>query len=439
MSRKLYIITIIGIIVIIIGLVLLANTWQSMAYTQSTIATSPMRTVTEASTASAQKIVKIGVLAPLTGGLATQGIGMKNAVQLALEDINSMCRSVKFEIVVEDTATDPNKAVEKISTLYGQGIKAIVGPLSSAETAAVRTFSTMNKIIVISPTSVALSLALPREQRPYLFRMSPTDDQMADAFVTVLKNLEIKKIAILYRRDTWGEGQSRLIRERAANASIRVLALESYDPTPAAFPLGIPAAIDRLSKAVNSSSPDTALIILGFEDDGILAIKTAAQDPVLGRIRWFVNDAIILSDSVLRQVGNVMVQHKTLSIVRGGGNPNDPNYQNFVKKFKDKYGIEPGVFDIYSYDSAMMLMQAICQIGADDPDKIRAVLEQWGREGTYAGLTGKVFFNQYNDRTYVTWDVYSLRASDGKIERSIIARYDSRNKNFEILNVDLIK
>jgi ABC-type branched-subunit amino acid transport system substrate-binding protein len=37
------------------------------------------------------KIVYIGAALPLTGGLQSYGIGVKNAVELAVEDANKMC------------------------------------------------------------------------------------------------------------------------------------------------------------------------------------------------------------------------------------------------------------------------------------------------------------------------------------------------------------
>jgi len=73
---------------------------------------------------AAEQIIKIGALTPLTGGLQSYGIGMKNAVELAVEDANQMCagKGIRFELLVEDTATDPNQASQKLRVLYSKGL-----------------------------------------------------------------------------------------------------------------------------------------------------------------------------------------------------------------------------------------------------------------------------------------------------------------------------
>ncbi len=51
------------------------------------------------------KIVYIGAALPLTSGLQSYGIGVKNAVELAVEETNKACPN--FHLLVEDTGTNP--------------------------------------------------------------------------------------------------------------------------------------------------------------------------------------------------------------------------------------------------------------------------------------------------------------------------------------------
>jgi branched-chain amino acid transport system substrate-binding protein len=75
-----------------------------------------------------KKTVYIGAALPLTGGLQSYGIGAKNAVELAVEDANKMCPNFEFKLLVEDTGTDPQQALQKyrrytpreLSSLWGR-------------------------------------------------------------------------------------------------------------------------------------------------------------------------------------------------------------------------------------------------------------------------------------------------------------------------------
>ena len=59
---------------------------------------------------SASAAFKIGGTAPLTGGAAIYGNAVKNAAQIAVDEINAK-GGVQFELRYEDDQNDPEKAV----------------------------------------------------------------------------------------------------------------------------------------------------------------------------------------------------------------------------------------------------------------------------------------------------------------------------------------
>ena len=80
-----------------------------------------------------QDVVKIGLLAPLTGGNAALGVGMKNSGQLAVDQANKSGKyPFKFELVTVDDAGDPSTAVAAMNKLIAdKGISAITGHFNS--------------------------------------------------------------------------------------------------------------------------------------------------------------------------------------------------------------------------------------------------------------------------------------------------------------------
>ncbi len=349
-----------------------------------------------------EQTVYIGALLPLTGGLQTYGIGARDAVALALEDASKTCPKYKFEMILEDSGTDPVKAQEKLQAMYARGVRLVVGPMSSREVSAVKSFADGNKIIIFSPSSTSPLLALPGD---WIYRMVPTDDAQARALVDLVKTLGLTKIVILYRNDAWGLGLKDAIEREASAAGVQVVASEGYDPDPKVFPTAIPAAVKKLSGALKT--PDAALVLVTFEDDGIVAIKAAAADPVLSKTRWIGTDGIAESKALASEVGKEMAAAKLLGTV-ASPDPNDPSFQKFRQEYVAKYNREPVAYDSYAYDAAMLLATIVCQLDTTDPEKVRTALEQWGREGKYTGVTGTVYLNENGDRAFPNYRIWGV-------------------------------
>jgi branched-chain amino acid transport system substrate-binding protein len=356
-----------------------------------------------------KKTVYIGAALPLTGGLQSYGIGVKNAVELAVEDANKMCPNFEFKLLVEDTGTDPQQALQKLQTLYAKGARLIVGPMSSREVSAVKLFADQNKILIFSPSSTSPLLAISDD---WIFRMVAPDSAQAMAIADLLKHLGIKRAVIIYRMDTWDIGLKNAIAKESERLGIQIVASAGYDPDPKAFPTAVPEAIRKLSAALGQPGPDAAIIFVTFEDDGIAAVQAAAQDPVLSKIRWIGTDGIAYSDVMIKLVGREMAAGKMLGTVVAP-DPNDPKYQQFIQAYRTKYGKDPVAYDPYGYDAAMMLVQIVCSIGTDDPVKVRQTLEQWSKEGKYQGATGKVYLDAAGDRAYPNYVIWGVVLEGG--------------------------
>ncbi|CCC81780.1 ABC transporter substrate-binding protein [Thermoproteus tenax] len=381
--------------------------------TATTTTTSPQSTATATTSTTTQAVqtVTIGALLPLTGALQSYGLGSQCAVQLAVHDANQMFASkgIQFQLVVQDTATDPNTALQKLQTLYAQGIRFVVGPMASAEVSAVMGFAEQNHIIIVSQSSTSPALAVPK---PYVFRLVPTDFYQGNAIAALLHYLGVKRIVIVYRSDTWGQGLSAAIANASAKYGIQVLGSFGYDPSPSAMPAAEQAAVQKASQALGTPGPDAAFVMVTFEQDGVAVAQAAASDPVLSKVRWIGTDGIAGSTTLLQGAGKALAAAKFLATI-AAPNPSDPRYQQFVKEYTQFCGHPPVAYDPYAYDAAMFIMTAIAQTGSTDPTVINSVLEQWGQNGTYVGVTGPVYLDQYHDRIYANYLIMGVAIVNG--------------------------
>lgn len=424
-SKTLYI----GVAVVVALLAIIATLFATQQPSKAPTATSPTATQTTSSptTTAPKKTVAIGALLPLTGDLQTYGIGAKNAVELAVEDANKACQNIQFTLYVEDTATDPQQALSRLQTLYARGVRFIVGPMSSGEVKNIKSFADSNKIIIFSPSSTSPQLAIAGD---WVYRIVPTDEAQAKAIVDLLKQLGIQRLVIIYRNDAWGVGLKDAITREAKSLNISIVATENYNPDVREYPTAIPNAIRKLSNALGSPEK-AAIVFVVFENDGLVAIQEASRDPVLSKVRWIGTDGIAFSNTLIGQVGKEMASAKMLGTVTAP-DPNDPMYKSFVERYKAKFGKDPVAYDPYSYDAAMILMKIICELGTDNPDSVKAALEQWGKEGRYKGVTGTVYLNEYGDRAYPNYLIYGVVTDGGKPKYINAAYYTGADRKITI-------
>ena len=94
------------------------------------------------------KILKVGLLAPLTGSYSELGYSLLYSLQLALEEIDDK----DVFIVPRDSGfNDEDKLNKAIQDLRNQDIKVIIGPISHEEFDDVKKY---NDLIFISPSNI---------------------------------------------------------------------------------------------------------------------------------------------------------------------------------------------------------------------------------------------------------------------------------------------
>ena len=99
------------------------------------------------------------VVLPLTGPLEAVGNGVRNAAELALEEINSES-SIKIRFIVEDNGSTAEGAGEAFNKLINQdGVTAIIGPITSSTSQISFPIAQEKQVIAISPLAATSGLS----------------------------------------------------------------------------------------------------------------------------------------------------------------------------------------------------------------------------------------------------------------------------------------
>lgn len=157
--------------------------------------------------AQAQKPpIKIGLLAPVTGPLASPGAEMVNGFRLFWDQANQTAGGRKVEIVVGDTGCNPDQAMSQARRLVLQEkVNFLVGPLCGHEGPAVAQVSRETGIPVIMDSAGADNITK-WERTPTVVRTAVSASQIAHPFGEYLyKELGLRNVTFIGQDYTFGQ------------------------------------------------------------------------------------------------------------------------------------------------------------------------------------------------------------------------------------------
>lgn len=152
----------------------------------------------EGTEGSGSNTIVIGGSGPLTGGAAQYGVGVKNAVELAVKDVNEsgMLGDVKLSVVFEDDEADPaDKAVNAYNSLKDKGMDIMVGTVTTGSCLAVIDMTKADNIFQLTPSASAQDVI----KNDNCFQVCFTDPNQGKASADYIADNNVaKKVAIIY-------------------------------------------------------------------------------------------------------------------------------------------------------------------------------------------------------------------------------------------------
>jgi branched-chain amino acid transport system substrate-binding protein len=196
-----------------------------------------------------------GALLPLTGAWASSGIASQAALEIAVADINqylsSQGSSTRIRVIVQNTQTDPDIALQKLRELSRQGIRMVIGPQSSAEVRVVKDFADSNRIVLISQSSTAGSLAIPGDN---IFRFTQDDSYEGPAVAHLMREDGILAVIPMWRADDGNDGLQTATRNSFQSLGGSVAAGVRYATTIQEFTAELQVLRPQVSSAIRQGS-----------------------------------------------------------------------------------------------------------------------------------------------------------------------------------------
>ena len=329
------------------------------------------------------KSLTVAMVNPLSGDNATYGISHKNGFELAREEINNAggVKGQSIAALFHDDAGDPKQAAAGAQKFADQkSVLALVGSCLSSNTLAMVPITDKAKLThsVVSSSTPKLSGI-----SPYFFRMAVQDAKVGILMGDLIgQKLAAKRVAILYPNNDFGKGLMTVLEQQLKEYQITVVSNQAYLATDKDY--------SALLTEIKSKGIDV-LAVCGTYTDGGLIVKQANE---LGLAVPIISGPGLYSPQFIQIAGKAAER----SIFLGAfvaTNP-DANVQAFVKKYKEKYNMEPDTFAALGYDQMYVLAKAMEKAGEKGTvtrESVRVAMT----ETNYKGVTGTVTFDDKGD------------------------------------------
>jgi branched-chain amino acid transport system substrate-binding protein len=378
--------------------------------------------------------IPIGITIPLTGVLSTFGAQYRVVAEKATDEINaylaSLGRPWRIKLIIEDTATDPKTALDKVMALHARGVKVFIGIASSAEVAEVKQYADANKLLVISPSSTSPALAIP----DMILRYTPNDLYQGKAIAKILWLRGVRYVVPMWRGDTWGDGLQKATVDnfnkicQAAGGGCGVLQGIRYDPKAVEFSVEVSRLASIVQDAVNRYGKDkVGVLLISFEEaKGIFA--AAKGQPILGEVVWQGSDGTAAISPLLDPaVADFVVKVKFYNTM---ASPGVSPYTEKVRKWvRDALGQEPMGYTYFVYDALWTVALAIDLVGKYDGEAIKNALPLVLQH--YIGASGYIQLDENGDRALGDYDIWAVVYKDGKYSWAVIGLYKGLTDSVE--------
>ncbi|HEX7318941.1 MAG TPA: ABC transporter substrate-binding protein [bacterium] len=320
------------------------------------------------SCAPQENVIKIGLVAPLTGDVKTFGESTKNGFLLAINEANAAGgingKMIKYYIL--DDRNDPTEATNAGSKLINQdGVKFIVGSVSSKCSIPLSEVCQASTAVMITPTSTNPKVTVKDDgtRKDFVFRacfIDPFQGRVAAKFA--LENLKCKTAAVLYDvGNDYVKGLAEFYRDNFTVGGGKIIVYESYQKDDADF--------SALLTKVKQANPDMLYVPDYYNKVGLIA-KQARQIGIkavlMGGDGWDSPDMIKIAGDAID--GGYFTNHYS---------PDDPRpeVQEWVKKYTATYGSKPDALATLAYDATTLLLKAIQAANSAKPEDVRKALQ----------------------------------------------------------------
>lgn len=339
--------------------------------------------------------ILIGFSGELTNSRSEGAIFCRDAVMLAIEELNrnNGIGGRPIRLVVKDDRNNPDVARQVDAELAQQGVVAIIGHITSAQTAAVFAQNNQARMVVVNPVSAGSEFS---RQQDYFFRVVPANDLLSQALAQhIVQHRQIRQMTGVY--DLSNRAYAETFWQHFRQAFEHLGGTVQQELT---FHAG-QTDMQQLARQIHAATPEAVLVIAAPVDAALLVqyLKLQGVHAPMFSSTWAQNEQLI-------EKGGDAVEGLEMVAVYHPYNPY-PAFEAFVKRFTERYQRAPTFQAAYGYEAMLVLAQALKQTHGQAAGLREALLTV----KNLPGVQGTFSIDEYGD---VSREVYIVQVNNGQ-------------------------
>ena len=301
---------------------------------------------TLAATGALAQDVKVGVVLPLTGGLAPVGKQVQAGIKMYMDKNGASVAGKKIDLVVKDDGGVPDNSKRLAQELIVNDKVAVIGSALTPSAMAIGPLSTQAKtanVVMVSGTSGVIN-----PNNPYMVRTSFTLGQQSGIIAEWADKNGSKKVAII--QSDWAPGA-----EAAAVFTDAFTKAGGQIAETIKVPLANPDFAPFLQRA-RDLNPDTLFVFVPAGQAGTFAKQFAERGLDKAGIK-LIGPGDIVDDNDLPGMGDAMLGVVTAGIY--SAYHNSPANKEYVAAFQKANGYRPNFISLGGYDGMHAIYEAL--------------------------------------------------------------------------------
>src|ERR1700752_2106989 len=300
--------------------------------------------------AAAQDTFKIGLILPMTGGQASTGKQIDNAIKLYMQQKGDTVAGKKIEVILKDDGAVPDNTKriaqelivnDKVNVIAGFGVTP-----AALAAAPLATQGKVPEIVMAAGTSIIT------ERSPYIVRTSFTLAQSCTIIADWAAKNGIKKVAMLTSDFAPGNDALNFFKQNFTAAGGEIV-------EEVKVPLQNPDFAPFLQR-VKDSKPDAMFVFVPAGQGGTFMKQYAERGLDKTRIK-VIGPGDVMDDDLLNGMGDAALGAVTAHMY-SAAHPSAMN-KEFVAAYKKAFNNRPGFMAVGGYDGIHLIYEALKKTG----------------------------------------------------------------------------
>ena len=373
--------------------------------TQATAAPQPTAAPT---TAPAAQVIKIATQSPLSGGQAALGTGMKNAAELAVQQLSGPLTELGFRVELapfDDQARPEVGSANAKNIVSDQDILCVVGHLNSGVALAALPDYKNARLAMVSPANTNPNIT--EGGYEVAFRVVGRDDVqgvVAEQFAR--EELGVKSVYIIHDTTAYGQGVAEFFRRAAEANGLQVLGFEGTEER---------SDFSAILTPILAANPD--LVFFGGIYDQAGPFFRQARDR--GITAQFMGPDGLESEELVTLAGDAVDKMYYTTVAAPVSQ--FPDAAKYAQDYQAAFGDAAPAFSAQAYDATGICLTAITNAakaagGKPTRDQVLAEIKALK---SYKGITGTYTFSPKGDPNPATYFVLQVNAADWSQNRLV--------------------